>query len=314
MTTKMPDVRVSPATTLEQRAYIAGFFDGDSTLYATYRKRGNTYVVTAKIRQRVDRDAPVRLIHELYGGNFRVVAREAPRADNSQCELVNNRAAAFLSDILPHLRLRHEKASLALELLSRLTSRWNQSVSDEENEIRAQLAQRLNALNKAADGRSGLARELNRESIESRAYIAGFLEADGMIAAYYNKTTQGHQVQVCFTQKDPLILRALQQLYGGSISPEAWSPGRVPQLHIVNTYAKTLLQDVQPYLTTKREHALIALRLQNRKALPKMGKHLPPGEKELRSGLIAQLRLLNLKGVKGVEARRQLEPSVRGEI
>ena len=97
--------------------YAAGFFDGEGTVYAATRnnpkgKRPSPTIIVA-ITNTVP--APLELLHAQWGGSiFKDRERERQRA-KYQWTLAAKMAAPFLEAIHPHLLIKHEVVSVALQ-------------------------------------------------------------------------------------------------------------------------------------------------------------------------------------------------------
>ena len=96
-----------------KKSFFAGYFDGDGTV-GTTSNTGNTRSVRVSISS-VD---PI-ILHELkefYGGFIICAIRKNLRQNNLWLWYVcANKATKFLVDILPYLRIKKERARLAIE-------------------------------------------------------------------------------------------------------------------------------------------------------------------------------------------------------
>lgn len=105
------------ALTEAERAYIAGFFDGEGSITVTWREAHKNVLVHCAASQ--SRPAVPRWLHDVFGGTFHI---EQPRNANTKPHYKwavrgHNEARIFLQIILPHLRIKKQEAEEALEVL-----------------------------------------------------------------------------------------------------------------------------------------------------------------------------------------------------
>jgi hypothetical protein len=98
------------------------------------------------------------------------------------------------------------------------------------------------------------------------AWAAGFIDGEGCIAIKRRSKTNGYVLWVIVGQSGherPISLKRLAALYGGSVLPTTRDPrpGRKPRWSwtIASSQAELCLRLVLPFLTEKREQALLAL-------------------------------------------------------
>jgi len=108
------------STNNENKAYIAGYLDGEGCFYirkqkAPSYKRG--YCLYAAIAVSSVDPWVLEMIRGRYGGSVAVVK---PRDDNHKplyvLTLTSRLCIPLITDILPHLRLKKKQAALILEL------------------------------------------------------------------------------------------------------------------------------------------------------------------------------------------------------
>src|SRR3990170_1072595 len=105
----------SEHTLLEtEKAYIAGFFDGEGSITIAIQKSSPNGAVIVQIS---NTNKPVlEWIQSKFGGSIHIKTRENERQQNSWkldiCSLMANR---FLKTIQPYLKLKTPQAQLAIE-------------------------------------------------------------------------------------------------------------------------------------------------------------------------------------------------------
>jgi hypothetical protein len=133
----------------------------------------------------------------------------------------------------------------------------------------------------------------------SRAYVAGFIDADGSIVIMRSgKEKRWYVIFVTVTQKNPKILHLLSERYGGKVSihHKKDNPKICSTWNVKAGDAYKMLQEIRPKLVLKREQALIAMRLQenivkHKNKFTKVG--LPKSIIDYRESLRQQLKKLN---------------------
>lgn len=98
---------------------------------------------------------------------------------------------------------------------------------------------------------------------EQKAYFAGFFDGEGCIAAKIAKT---RNINILVVQQDPRPLYLLNSVYGGSVR---FRKNNIFVWYCPTDNRKTFLEDLLPFLTVKKEVALLALELL--KFIPKKG-------------------------------------------
>ena len=133
----------------------------------------------------------------------------------------------------------------------------------------------------------------------SRAYVAGFVDADGSIViSRSGKKKRWYITFVSVTQKNPKILYLLAEKYGGKVSihHKKDNPKVCSTWNVKAGDAYKMLKEIRPKLVLKKEQALIAMKLQenivkHRYKFIKVG--LPKSILDYRESLRQQLKKLN---------------------
>ena len=147
----------------------------------------------------------------------------------------------------------------------------------------------------------------------SSQYIAGFLDGEGNISIlrrnqYNNRTSYG--LHVGFTNRNRLVLRTIQMMYGGSIfkkKRQSKKHAQAFELRVSNKPTlKILIKRIFPYLICKKRQADLALRflaLPNvrREVIKIRGKSWPlfrgnQRDKNIREKFKQRLQFLNRRG------------------
>lgn len=122
------------------KAWIAGIIDGEGSIFVMTQKRKDRERDTNYIlRVSVQSTDPymTRELQRLYpGAEFSVQRDKRPECSNTlKWQLNGKRAAAFLENILPFMRVKHEQAKLAMEFQRTTKKHWrNMTEIDYENQ------------------------------------------------------------------------------------------------------------------------------------------------------------------------------------
>ena len=139
--------------------------------------------------------------------------------------------------------------------------------------------------------------------ISDMAYCAGLFDGEGCVAAYrLNYDPPRWSVRVTISMVNPKALRKIQNLFGGSLSysnPKncwSWYPGA--------RASTTFLRAVLPYLTVKKDEAILALQLRTRMEEYKHVSRgcdgqalLSPAEVNIRQSLVDEIKALKRRQV-----------------
>jgi hypothetical protein len=93
------------------RAYAAGFFDGEGTIFIEKPRAQRGYALIVAIGQRDSE--PLKWLQARWGGSIKPHSASM-RAYRWCC--IGSSAGRFLTDIAPYLKCKREAARLALEL------------------------------------------------------------------------------------------------------------------------------------------------------------------------------------------------------
>jgi len=136
----------------EELSYVAGFFDGEGCVYAGYRrgKNGNRNgcVLNAEIAN-CDKGI-LEMFREWFGGSLNPHYQSPRWKVRWQWDLASRQAEAFLTAILPYLRLKAPQAKLGLELQSLLRKAKRgqpKSLTQEEINKRTEIIKAIKVLN-----------------------------------------------------------------------------------------------------------------------------------------------------------------------
>jgi hypothetical protein len=102
-------------------AWAAGFFDGEGCIYASESEQGGYRRFTFVLQVAQVRREPLDALSAAWGGSVRGQQPRNPRHQFQwQWGLRGRKAAQFLSDVLPYLRVKAEPARAAIPCLERV--------------------------------------------------------------------------------------------------------------------------------------------------------------------------------------------------
>jgi len=145
-------------------------------------------------------------------------------------------------------------------------------------------------------------------------WTAGILDGEGHVTLLHRRRDSSWRAVVAVNNTDPAMIMRLCQLWDGRmnlIASDRYRPGRKP-IHrwtVESQRALRVLDAVMPHLVTKRQVAELVIAFQRRldsregrlffrrNAGRFIGSHLTPQEREVRSAMVQQVRLLNRRGV-----------------
>jgi hypothetical protein len=113
-----PNIDAIMALTVEDRAWIAGFFDGEGSVMLSKTEAG----IICKVSVSQKRPAPLQWLHTVFGGSLRHFARKTPNGLDSEAGewalhgLTGPKV--FLKVIRPFTRVKSEEIDVALGILS----------------------------------------------------------------------------------------------------------------------------------------------------------------------------------------------------
>jgi len=129
-------------------AYIAGFFDGEGSVYIRRGKRtgmvSEAFWLTAKM-ENMDRGV-LDYIQGFFGGCISVQSRNST-GTVWRLAIVANQAYRFLLAVLPYLRIKRKHAEIGI-LFQRDMKPGFKHISDEELQRRVTLRRQLKRLNR----------------------------------------------------------------------------------------------------------------------------------------------------------------------
>ncbi len=99
-----------------EKAYIAGFVDGEGCIFATQYGRNGRYRIGMTLAQ-CDQEI-ILYLKECCGGSIYENKRKVNRKIAWTWQISNKMAGDFLRDILPYLKVKKQQAILAIELQS----------------------------------------------------------------------------------------------------------------------------------------------------------------------------------------------------
>lgn len=137
--------------TAAEIAYAAGFFDGEGSVTIGVNrshKRTHNPVYTMRIGASQVDASPLFWLLDRWGGSVQPVARKTTQ--NNQVHIwgcFSRNAAKFLTDVLPFLIVKRERAEVALRFQAQTFQPGARGHTDEHRTHLAELKIRLNALN-----------------------------------------------------------------------------------------------------------------------------------------------------------------------
>lgn len=221
----------------------------------------------------------IQRIHEAFGGDFRSSFKERGRTQAKFMWCLQGSAAVpVIKRLIPYLRIKRRVAQIV--------SKWRPTYGQfcvtgpngTQSELRQPEVERLVGrtlvtinkhrgvcngftVTKTDVGSRGIyaewqaAKKLPCEPVDGLhpSYIAGFFDAEGHIKN--NKST----LYVTISQKDPTIIRTIQERYGGSIYTEKYRESHV--LTFCAKSAKAFLLAIRRDVHEKRDQVELALTL-----------------------------------------------------
>jgi hypothetical protein len=113
-----PNIEAIMSLTKEDRAWIAGFFDGEGSVMLSKTDAG----MACKVSVSQKRPAVLQWLHSVFGGSMRHFARKTLRGLDSEAgEWAlhgHTGPKVFLKIIRPYTRVKSEEIDVALSLLS----------------------------------------------------------------------------------------------------------------------------------------------------------------------------------------------------
>lgn len=130
------------------KAWIAGIIDGEGSIFVMTQKRDDRERATNYIlRVAVQSTDPymTKELVKLYpeGAEFSVQRDKRPECSNTlKWQINGRRAATFLEDILPYMRVKHDQAKLAIEFQRTTKKHWRH-MTEQDYEKQQELCAKL---------------------------------------------------------------------------------------------------------------------------------------------------------------------------
>lgn len=136
-------------------AWAAGFLDGEGCIYGYESGAGTHGRFQFGVRVAQTCAEPIEELHRVWGGTVRVGTPRNPRHQQQWWWSIQGRdAAAFLEDVLPHLRVKFRAAQAAIPCLYRVHTSKQRFSEREAAERRSAIAV-LRETNSGKAGRRG---------------------------------------------------------------------------------------------------------------------------------------------------------------
>lgn len=132
------------------------------------------------------------------------------------------------------------------------------------------------------------------------AWTAGFFDGEGCV--FISKISRNggkyteYKMRASISQKSRVPLEAIQEMYGGTISPHpsGW------QWQCSSQVAASFLRQIQPHLKLKREQVELALKFQDRKEVTRKIRSAKFVDERLAAAIKNEADLLQLRELKAV--------------
>lgn len=130
-------------------AYIAGFFDGEGSIFIQHKKTSRGYTDYQLSVSVTNTDfLIIQWIKDNLGGNINFTARKHNGLKDRYAWRISGRnAIPFIERIFPYLRIKKERAKLAIEYKSSFTLQGKRLTSEAINK-REEIKQKMSFLNK----------------------------------------------------------------------------------------------------------------------------------------------------------------------
>jgi len=103
-----------------EKAYIAGFFDGEGCVHISKKlrkKQGKNYCYSLKSVISNTKLEPLKYIKNIFGGSVSIQYRKNNHKDNYFLQLNIKSTINLLENIYPYLRIKKEQANVAFNLI-----------------------------------------------------------------------------------------------------------------------------------------------------------------------------------------------------
>ncbi len=227
-------------TTVFDRAYAAGFFDGDGSVGVSSRENLRWAPRShAQVSQKsVD---PLIWLRDRWEGSL---------FWNSSSQIwcwkvVGPKASRFFSDTAPYLIIKEVKAALAVQMQNRMNHR-GKPASDDYLKV-------MGEFKGAIELTYPVPPRPQRQTTDV-AYAAGLFDAEGSITLR-QFPDRFPLIYLSVSQKDPEILCWLRERWGGKVKKRpAKGYGKEPthEWYLYSKMARGFLRSIQPWLIVKR--------------------------------------------------------------
>jgi hypothetical protein len=136
--------------TSRDKVYAAGFFDGEGfiTIAAKTVTGARGLYYTMRVGAAQNNPRPLEWLQARWGGSVRAARRKTAAANTTYVWMCFTRqAAAFLSNVLPHLQVKRRRALLALRFQKSVFNPGQGGHTQKHRELLAAFKAELNYLN-----------------------------------------------------------------------------------------------------------------------------------------------------------------------
>lgn len=266
-------------TDREKIEYVAGFIDGDGSIYSYLNKGYVSVFLSCGSTHR----PTLEFIQAISGGTIHA----APVRDSAwkpQFHLVPS-AAKFLPVVAPYLFLRSTQAELALKLFSlRTKNRGCAGMPAAERLEQQKLMDQI----KSENARHSCA---HSGRLLSDAYIAGFFDAEGSVSVRKRPEANSYSVSCRFANNQRCVLDAISTVVGGVV--REYVRGQF-SLGIYGRAVDSFIERMSPFSITKGERLSVAYQVRSLRC--QNGQRHSFGNFEKLGALALEMQILNRKG------------------
>jgi len=289
---------------------MAAFIDGEGWVYIynskTKSRKGDKIYLSYSV------DLGINLVDKFkieefkqkFGGDITIVK---PKKENNQYQyrwrIHNNTSAKeFLQLIYPYLIIKKYPVKLAIEFCDKYL---NTDISEQKQEIGNYYKELISSysLRGINNGKNCEYPTMNYD--EAKIYVAAFMDGEGCIRIKKQKYKTVHGYKPTYTtyivvaNTNQLIINWIKDMFGGRIwcqnrKNEKWKPCYM--WNISSTDAGNFLKMLLPYISLKREQALVCIEHQDfvdAKGYKRMNKEYMNQKLENRE----KIRILNKRGI-----------------
>lgn len=237
-----------------EKAWFAGFFDADGTIYIDQNP------TTPTVRSQIGLQASDKWIQEefskYFGGNFYFYGP----SNVNHWYTTGIRSVAMLITLLPYLKVKKVEAQLAITFYQRYP--------DEKN--KAEFSYSCRNLHSTLRYTERIMELLDVHQEESKAYLAGLFDGDGCVTIACTYNTSQLQVSIASNIWCRKQMEQLKEAFGGTLV----RPRNTKGINWLTSSSKGehFIKTILPYLKLKRKQASLALEFNSkRKQLPQCG-------------------------------------------